>query len=257
MMWQKINCAEEMEGYFFAIDRNLTGDAFTLGAYARAGLAEEMEKQPYRIFRNLNTGEYRKNAAKYQGMNHQNHPTLLGLSEELFDEICCMENCNQVSLYLKDYSYTDRAMSSLKKLGYEVISPYRTGAVGTDDALRSERMGTIVLCLGAAILILLVQAVVLTAMFTAQTTTYMQLRTLGLTYRDARYSVLRQIMIMTGTGEVLAAVVIGLLDVIGVEAIHNVVKYLEWWQIPVLISVHAAAAGIVFGMANETIKNRV
>lgn len=255
LFWQLSEAGENIGSYVYGIDRNMTENQFSIPAKAAPLVLREVRREGTLVLKNLKDGSVAD--VSYGGTALQNHPYFVGFSEQLFDELSLEGTCNQVSVYLQDYSYAGRVMEKIRESGYEVLSPYQLGTITQNEQLKQERMTTLVLCLTAMILVLLVQTIVLAAMFTTEMKGYKQLRLLGLRWKDGKASVYRQIIMLTVVGQLLCAGLIWLCFIRGVEEIVQLTKYTQWWHFPiyVLVSIGASLLGAL--VVSRNLRKRV
>ncbi len=156
----------------------------------------------------------------------------------------------QVSLTIEDYSYTDRVISQLEQKDYLALSPYVLGSTVVDEELAAQRMQTLYVCLGALIAVILLQAIVMRALFAMTHGSYRTLSQIGLTWAGARNSVWLQILLFMVVGQALGFGLIGLGSYLGIQRLVNLTKYLAppYWAL--LSGVHltvslVAAMGIL------------
>lgn len=255
MLWQTITCKEFLGNMLYGIDKNLEGNAFSF--------TEEMEQRFARrggvpeTFNmiDLNTGELLP--FSYAGTNSEKLVGYIALSEEMFDRLSFQEACTQVSLFLTDYSYTDRAIRAIEELGYEAISPYRVGSVTKNEAKAKERMTTLIFCLTALLVVIAAQVIVFTAMFGAQMQGYAELCNMGLFCRTGKHSVFWQMLLFTVAGQLLGGLIIFLGADRGVQRFADLVKYLEPQMVLVLSLVHLAAAFLAAFAVGRMLQNKV
>ncbi len=148
----------------------------------------------------------------------------------------------QMSLTIEDYAYTDEVLAQLRGLGYGALSPYQMGSNRQNEALAAERMQTLKVCLLALLAVVLLQVVVLRAMFSMETEEYRLLANLGLRCKNARRSVLWQVVMFTLGGEVLAVLALLVCGGLGVERIVSVLRYLPAPYALLTWAVHFAAS---------------
>lgn len=154
---------------------------------------------------------------EYAGFHDSKNSYYVETSEEIFDRISYQGGYTQISAYLTDYSYTDRAISALGGLGYVAISPYRVSSVEVDADKSAERMTTLVICMLALVVSVAAQVAVLSAMFGLEMKNYAQLSDLGLSCRTGKQSVLWQVLLLTAIGQ-LATVLLVYAAVTNLEA---------------------------------------
>lgn len=166
-------------------------------------------------------------------------------------------NGNQVSITITDYAYTQRVIDALGEAGYYALSPYVLGAAEIDPELAAQRMQTLYICIGALLVIILLQLIVLRAMFAMETESYRTLSDMGLTFRTAQSSVFWQIITFTAAGQLLALAGIGICSYLGIPQITALTKYLygTWWAVISLI--HLASTLLAAWLAAASLKKKV
>ncbi len=159
---------------------------------------------------------------------------------------------DQVSITISDYAYTDRVISALEKAGYYALSPYVLGSTKVNSKLEAQRQQTQIVCLGALLAVIILQMLLLRALFSMENDSYRVLSNIGLTWRSARRSVYVQIFVFTFVGQLLGFGGILLGDAMGISRIHELTVYLydEYWLI--LSAVHWVSA---FVSAKFILKN--
>lgn len=148
---------------------------------------------------------------------------------------------DQVSLYVTDYAYTDRAIRDLNEMGYVAVSPYKLGSAKQDADLAEKRVDTLTVCGIAALGILLLEIIMLRALFAMQLSSYKLLADLGLTRKCASRSAFLQLILFALLGQTIAALAVLALNG-RAEAIGALVKYLQCHHIAILCAVHLAGA---------------
>ncbi len=159
------------------------------------------------------------------------------VSENTFDKLT-RPVPNQVSVYMKDYSYLDRVMSSLTSDGYISISPYKMGATTINPELATERLVTLAVCALAFIISFILQSILLRAMFSSLFEYYKLMSNTGLTAKIAYGALTLVLLAATLLGEALGALVIGILNAASVERIANIFKFLDTGAIITLFLLH-------------------
>ena len=132
----------------------------------------------------------------------------------------------QMCLYVDDYAYTDEVIEELRALGYGAVSPYRLSSNRINETKAAERMQTLKVCLLALIAVVALQIVVLRAMFSMEMEEYRLLANLGLRCKNARRSVLWQVIGFSLGGETLAVLAIALCGSMKIERIVSILRYL-------------------------------
>jgi hypothetical protein len=161
---------------------------------------------------------------------------------DVFDWLVPAGSGGQVSIRMTDFAYTDRVVKALGDQGYIAMSPYVNGTTLQDPDLAAERMNTLKVCLLALVASVLLQIVVLRAMFTVETDEFRLLANLGLDRRTARRSVFWQILAFAVGGQILGYIALFLCGRLGVERIVSMLHYLPWPYLILLSAVHFAAS---------------
>ncbi len=156
--------------------------------------------------------------------------------------VLAVEGSNQVSLTIEDYAYTDRVLAAVQGMGYLAVSPFQQGSTTQNKTLADERMQTLTVCLLALLAVVVLQIIVLRALYTAQTESYRTLSNMGLTCGMAKRSALWQILALTALGQVLGFGIILICRDQGIERIVDMVRYLPPALFAVLCAVHLAAS---------------
>lgn len=164
---------------------------------------------------------------------------------------------NQISLYMQDYAYADRVMDELADAGYLSVSPFRLGATRTDPTLENERNTTLAVCVAAFLLVLVLQIIVLRAMFSSIHGHLRLLSGIGMTARSAYGALFYMLPLYTLLGEGLGAALVALLNALGVARIVNIFKYLEGDVIALLFGTHLLSVAVAFCIVLYSIKRAV
>lgn len=181
------------------------------------------------------------------------HALLVLVTDNTFQTLSNRTPDTQISLYIQDYAYADRVMDALGQAGYLSVSPFRLGATRTDPTLAAERNTTLGICVIAFLLVVILQVIVLRAMFSSLYGHFRLLSNIGMAARSAYGALCRLLIMFALLGEGLGAAIIALLNTLGVPRIVNVFKYLEadviaWLFIGHLISVAVAFGVVVLSM---------
>ena len=168
-------------------------------------------------------------------------PSLALISQEKFDALT--PDCGiQVSLTISNYAYTTRVLQAVQNEGYAALSPYRMGSTTKLEAKDVERTQTLLICAAVLIVVLLLQILVLRALFASETENYRLLSNIGLTCTTAKRSVLWQVLLFCALGQVIGFGGLWYCNHIGVERIVSILRYLPPVLLALLSAVHLAAA---------------
>lgn len=170
------------------------------------------------------------------------YPLILQVSAASFDRLTWAGDCVQASVTITDYAYTDRAIEALADGGFIAISPYQAGSTQQDSVLAQQRKQTLTICCAALVAVLLLQVILMRAMFHSQTEIYKLLSNIGLTSRPAKRSVFFQVLLFTVVGQILALVGVLICARLHLEQIVSVLRYLPPLQFALLALVHLAAS---------------
>ena len=127
----------------------------------------------------------------------------LEVSPEYFEKLVETTTGDQISLFIEDYAYTDRVLKAVKNMDYLAVSPYREGAVEQDSELAAQRVRTLLIIAGALVALIVLQALVLRALFGMEMESYRLMSNMGLTCRTAQSSMLWQLLIFAVAGQLL------------------------------------------------------
>ncbi len=179
------------------------------------------------------------------------------VTDTTFDALSVRTPDNQISLYMQDYAYADRVMDALAAKGYLCTSPFRLGATRTDPTLATERNTTLGICAVAFLLVVILQVLVLRAMFSSLYEHFRLLLNIGMTARSAYGALCRLLLLFAVVGEGLGAAIIAALNAMGVSRITDVFKYLEPDVIVLLFVAHLISVAVAFGVVLLSMRKAV
>jgi len=191
------------------------------------------------------------------GFHLMNWSLTMTVSQEDFDRITPAQGGTQASVTISNYAYASRVMTALQKMGYIALSPYRLGATFQDPDLANQRIQTLVICAAALVLVVVLQIIVLRALFGSQMENYKLLANIGLPCATAKRSLLEQILLFTALGQLLGAAALWYCHQKGVERIVSIIRYLPGKLMVLLSGVHIAAALIAAMWLGRVIRRRV
>ena len=177
------------------------------------------------------------------------HSQAVLVTDATFEKLNVNTPDNQISRYLEDYAYADRVMDDLGKAGYLCASPFRLGATKTDPALAAERNTTLGICAVAFLLVVILQVLVLRAMFSSLYEHFRLLLNIGMTSRSAYGALCRLLLLFALVGEGLGAAIIAALNALGVARIADIFKYLEPDVIALLFAAHLLSVAVAFSQS--------
>lgn len=199
----------------------------------------------YEFLHQYSHWKLKSSANKVVGLHTSTLYNLLGVRADVFEtQIASVMkgSGDQVSLTITDYAYTQRVIDALDRAGYYSVSPYVIGAVGINRELAAKREQTLQFSLGALSAVLVLQILLLRAMFSVQTASYGILSHQGLPCDTAVKSVLLQVVSFTVMGQLLGGAGIGICTGVGVERIVNISKYVTFGGWLAMGAVHLLGA---------------
>lgn len=194
---------------------------------------------------------------KLSGTHTSTQTAYFEICEADFERIVSKSTGDQISLYIKDYAYTDRVLSAISELGYSAVSPYREGATEVIAELANTRMQTLIICGVVLIVLIALQIIVQRAMFGMQTESYRLLSDIGLTGKTAIRSVYLQVFVFTLLGQCLGFGSVFLLSNLGVERIESITKYLPPDRLILLSLFHIGICMLTAVWIVRALRNRV
>lgn len=194
------------------------------------------------------------------GLHDSSLPQIIAVSPDTYQRIltqAAIGNGDQVSITISDYAYTDRVITALEQAGYFAMSPYVLGSTQIDPELAAQRTQTLYICIGALLAVLVLQLILLRALFAMTFPAYRTMSDLGLRCSTAQRSLLWQILGMTLAGQVLAGAGICVCAAAGIRQIADLTKYLHglWW--PGISLIHLASTALAAWVAAAGLKKRV
>ncbi len=163
----------------------------------------------------------------------------------------------QVSLTISNYGYTDKVLDQIQGMGYIAASPFRLGATVQVKSLADQRMQTLIICLAVLAAVLLLQVLVLRALFGGQTENFRLLANIGLTCSTAKRSVLWQMLALSAVGQCLAGGLLWLCARQGIERIVRIFRLLHPWQFALMSAVHLAAMLLAAAWVSRAVQKQV
>lgn len=173
---------------------------------------------------------------------HKWHTRLIEVSANTFDKMTWQAASEQVSITIEDYAYTDQVLGALEEKGYIALSPFRLGSTQQNAEKAQQREQTLTVCILALLAVFGLQLVLLRALFSIQTESYQMLRNLGLVSKDAKLSILWQVLIFTVLGQTAGGAAIWICGTNGIQRIAHILKYLPGSYVVILSTVHLAVS---------------
>ena len=191
------------------------------------------------------------------GIYNSQHSNLRLVNEKIYEEFMPHNESNQVSVQISDYSYTDRVMEELNELGYLVVSPYRIGAVEIDEELSDQRLVTLGVSIAAFALTVVLQFILMKAMFNSITGRYKLMSNIGLTAKTAYGSVALMMLFYTILGEALGLGIILILNAIRFKYVSDIFKYVSAGIMLVYVLCHVILCAMSLLSVCKSVKKQV
>ncbi len=223
-------------------------------------LISEQLAKPYGLVIGSNTSlscSDKHESTQIRGLYDPAYLRLVLVSDTLFEKLIDLSPQDQISVYIKDYAYTDRVEDALDSLGYLSISPFKSGSAETDAALAAERYITLAVCLAALVLAVVLQLILLRALFSSLYGYIGLMRDVGLTSHIAFGMLAMLLLLYTLIGELFGGAAVLVLDRIGVDKIVGIFKYLDSTAIIYLFAVHMASVFIASISVIRTAKKAI
>jgi hypothetical protein len=166
-------------------------------------------------------------------------------------------NTNQVSLTIENYAYTGRVLKAAQSMGYLAVSPYQLGSTMQISELVTERLQTLMICAAVLIAVLILQILVLRALFGSELENYRLLANIGLTCATAKRSILWQVLLFTALGQGVGFAGLLYCNRLGVERIVSILRYLPAELMALLSGVHLAAAIAAAMVIGGAVRKRI
>jgi len=175
---------------------------------------------------------------KYADISSSTYMNLFEVSPDIYAQLTKTGLCDQLSLTIEDYAYTDRVLEEIGGLGYAAISPYQEGSARQNSKLAAQRLQTLKVCLITLAAVVVLQIILLRAMFGMQMENYQMLSSIGLSRRIAFGSIFWQILILSAVGQLVAAGAILLGAAVNIQRIVHILRYLPTIYILLLSVIH-------------------
>ena len=185
------------------------------------------------------------------------HSKLLIVSPDTYEKMTENLGTNQVSVFIDDYAYTQRAIDEFVSLGYVALSPYTQGSTAKNETLETERVNLLRISLAASVLTLVLQLILLKVTFSSLKDHYRLLSHMGLRGKTAQASMALLFVFLTLIAEAVGAAVIWLLNRQGYERVVNIFKYLEPPKLVLIFMIHLLFCVIAYFTAARSIKKQV
>ncbi len=154
--------------------------------------------------------------------SHSSH--FIEVSEELFNRFY-PRHSSQASVYIKNYTKTDKVLKALSKLGYEGLSTYRVGSVNYNEEKVMDRLTFICIAMGILIVLIAVEILILRSIMKIRIKDFYVLKSMGM-----QLSIIRKISVYEMTrycieAVIAVAVIMVILNMAGIPYITAMMIY--------------------------------
>lgn len=154
---------------------------------------------------------------------------VIQVSEEFFEQEIGYKQSTQMAVYLDDYVYADKVISSIQSKGYVAASVYRLGAVEYDWSLVERKATSMFISLGAFVAIFFIGIFILGMIMSLGSKDFKILRLLGIEKDELNGINRTGIVINMVIAAIAAFIIIFILNMVNVSYIVNIVKYYRWY----------------------------
>ncbi len=163
--------------------------------------------------------------------------SMLKLDVSLFETYFKDVDSKQFTVYIEDYAYTDEVIKEINNLGYTAMSSYRASTLEYDYDLLNSRNVTIIVCVISLLVIFALTLFVLVAFLGLNQNDYLLLRLIGMNKKTMYWTNLFEMLVTAFVMFILAIICTYILDFINVQMIHDIVKYMVWYQFIIIFIV--------------------
>lgn len=108
------------------------------------------------------------------------------VSRNLYNSMYPEQDSKQLTVYIKDYAYTDRVLEAIRGKGYEAISVYQVGATSDDPEKVIERVTMMAFSLGALCVVFVLGVLILYVLMKLKRGDFIILKSLGMEQKVVR-----------------------------------------------------------------------
>ncbi len=179
------------------------------------------------------------------------------VSREVFEQICPELDSEEMSVYIEDYAYTDDVIADLEAMGYEAISVFRSGAVSYDMETVRDMLVTVGICAGVLAAIFLLGVVLQYVIWTLRRQDYLTMKLLGLRQKTMKALFYADTGCMTAAAMITAWAILLILQICGVGAVYDLMKYYRWYHYLLLAVLHGVFAAVTVFFMNRSMKKKL
>lgn len=176
------------------------------------------------------------------------------VSRELYEKMMGLRDSDQMAVYIRDYAYADSVLKDIDDLGYGVLSVYRAAALEYDQELVQRKAVSMGISLGAFLMMFLIGIFILGTIMNLRMRDFNILRLLGMERDTLNQVNTKDIIVNMAAAVIITAVIIGILNLIGLEYVVNIVKYYRIKHYIIYVAAVAAFAYLLSKRSKVRIK---
>ncbi len=150
---------------------------------------------------------------------------VIEVSSELFEQIAGLRESQQMAVYIKDYAYADSVLDEMNEMGYSAASVYRVAALEYDNELLQKKAVSMGISLGAFLMMFFIGVFILGLIMNLRMRDFRILKLLGMESETLNEVNNKDILINMSGAIVISLLIIGLLNLVGVDYVVDIVKY--------------------------------
>ncbi len=180
---------------------------------------------------------------------------VMEVGRDLYDKIVFDKDSYQMSVFIKDYAYTEDVIDDIEDLGYEAASVYRVGATEYDYDIVNQKATSMIVSIAACVMIFFIGIFITGTIMNINITNFRVFKLLGLDGRTINETnvldVSKSMIFSVG----VSLLIILILNVSGVSFIANIVKYYKFRHYVVYILVIALYTYVLIKRREKRMRN--
>jgi len=229
---------EKLENPIFVVNEQLSGKEAHVSVkfYDNAYITDTLQQPPVNIKQMLYPTAYLFSGAPddRKGIELQlQEPAVeyslpvIEVSREVFDSIYPDKSSYQISLYIEDYAYTDRAIKLIEEAGYEAASVFRAGSADYDIDKANEQTFVLFTSLAALATVFFVGIFLIRATINSRKKDYSILLLIGVSRQIIDWMNLRDILWNSAAALIGTVAAVNLAMYYEVPYLKSAVRYYE------------------------------
>lgn len=154
--------------------------------------------------------------------SHSSH--FIEVSEEIFNYFYPRRS-SQASVYIKNYTKTDKVLKALDQLGYEGLSTYRVGSIHYNEKKVMDRLTFLCIAMGILIVLVAVEILILRSIMKIRIKDFYVMKSMGMQLPIIRKISIYEITRYCIEAVILAAIIMIILNIIGIPYITSMMIY--------------------------------